>query len=130
MRWPPTSLIANHGDRTESEVGGRFHLSVDERGVALRGRGPRSVLAPHGRVVDARGHDNAARDRRLLMASCRRGGTPRTNALLDHSDQGSQYISEAFRRLLHDLRVTCSMSRAGNVWEQLRDGELLGVDPI
>lgn len=28
-----------------------------------------------------------------------------------------QYTSEAFRWLLHDLGVTCRMSRAGNVWD-------------
>ncbi len=50
----------------------------------------------------------------LLMAIWRRGAT---DALLHHSDQGSQYTSEAFRRLLHDLGVTCSMSRSGNVWD-------------
>ncbi len=50
----------------------------------------------------------------LLMAIWRRGAT---DALLHHSDQGSQYTSEAFRRLLEGLGVTCSMSRAGNVWD-------------
>ncbi len=50
----------------------------------------------------------------LLMAIWRRGAT---DSLLHHSDQGSQYTSEAFRRLLNDLGVTCSMSRSGNVWD-------------
>ena len=50
----------------------------------------------------------------LLMALWRRGAT---DALLHHSDQGSQYTSEAFRDLLKGLGVTCSMSRAGNVWD-------------
>jgi putative transposase len=50
----------------------------------------------------------------LTMALWRRGAT---EALLHHSDQGSQYTSEAFQRLLHDLGVTCSMSRSGNVWD-------------
>ena len=50
----------------------------------------------------------------LVMATWRRGAT---QALLHHSDQGSQYTSEAFRRLLLDLGVTCSMSRSGNVWD-------------
>ena len=38
-------------------------------------------------------------------------------ALLHHSDQGSQYTSEPFQRLLTGLGVTCSMSRSGNVWD-------------
>lgn len=50
----------------------------------------------------------------LLMAIWRRGAT---ETLLHHSDQGSQYTSELFRRQLRDLGVTCSMSRSGNVWD-------------
>ena len=37
-----------------------------------------------------------------------------TDALLHHSDQGSQYTSEQFQRLMADNGVTCSMSRSGN----------------
>ena len=50
----------------------------------------------------------------LLMAIWRRG---RADALMHHSDQGSQYTSEQFRRLLADNGVNCSMSRSGNVWD-------------
>lgn len=50
----------------------------------------------------------------LTMAVWRRGTA---DTLLHHSDQGSQYASEAFQRLLRDLGVTCSMSRSGNVWD-------------
>ncbi len=50
----------------------------------------------------------------LVMAIWRRG-TPHT--VLHHSDRGSQYTSEPFQRLLADHTVTCSMSRAGNVWD-------------
>lgn len=50
----------------------------------------------------------------LMMAIWRRG---KPDALLHHSDQGSQYTSEQFQRLLADHGVTCSMSRAGNVWD-------------
>jgi putative transposase len=48
----------------------------------------------------------------LLMAIWRRG---RPDALLHHSDQGSQYTSEQFQKLLADHGVICSMSRSGNV---------------
>lgn len=34
-----------------------------------------------------------------------------------HLDQGSQYTSNQFQRLLADHGITCSMSRAGNVWD-------------
>ncbi len=50
----------------------------------------------------------------LIMAIWRRG---RPKELLHHSDQGSQYTSEAFQRLMADHGVTCSMSRSGNVWD-------------
>jgi putative transposase len=50
----------------------------------------------------------------LLMAIWRRG---KPNALLHHSDQGSQYSSEQFQRLMADSGIVCSMSRSGNVWD-------------
>ena len=73
----------------------------------------------------------------LMMSVWRRG---KANALLHHSDQGSQgglnrssktrkllmlrrpvetaqYTSEQFQHLLADNGITCSMSRAGNVWD-------------
>ena len=50
----------------------------------------------------------------LMMAIWRRG---RPNAVLHHSDQGSQYTSEQFQLLLKSNGVTCSMSRSGNCWD-------------
>jgi putative transposase len=50
----------------------------------------------------------------LMMAVWRRG---RPVALLHHSDQGSQYTSEHFQELLKEQGITCSMSRAGEVWD-------------
>ena len=37
--------------------------------------------------------------------------------LLHHSDRGSQYASDAFQGLLDKRRITCSMSRKGNCWD-------------
>ena len=37
--------------------------------------------------------------------------------LLHHSDRGSQYASKAYRRLLADNGMVCSMSRKGNCWD-------------
>ena len=48
----------------------------------------------------------------LMMAVWRRG---KADALLHHSDQGSQYTREQFQRVLADNGITWSMSRAGNV---------------
>ena len=37
--------------------------------------------------------------------------------LLHHSDRGSQYASDDFRRLLESHGIVCSMSRKGNCWD-------------
>jgi putative transposase len=50
----------------------------------------------------------------LLMAVWRRG---KPRELLHHSDQGSQYSSEQFQRVMADSGIVCSMSRSGNVWD-------------
>ncbi len=50
----------------------------------------------------------------LMMAIWRRG---KPMSLLHHSDQGSQYTSEDFQRLLADQGVSCSMSRRGDCWD-------------
>ncbi len=50
----------------------------------------------------------------LVMAVWRRG---KPRALLHHSDQGSQYASEQFQRLMAGHGITCSMSRSGSVWD-------------
>lgn len=50
----------------------------------------------------------------LVMALWRRG---KPQELLHHSDQGSQYTSEQFQRLLVEQGITCSMSRQGDVWD-------------
>ncbi len=47
----------------------------------------------------------------LLMALWRRG---KPSALTHHSDQGGQYASEDFQRLLDDQGITCSMSKRGD----------------
>jgi putative transposase len=50
----------------------------------------------------------------LMMAVWRRG---KPEQLLHHSDQGSQYTSEDFQRLLVAQGITCSMSRRGDCWD-------------
>lgn len=37
--------------------------------------------------------------------------------MLHHSDHGTQYTSDQSQRLLADQDIQCSMSRAGNVWD-------------
>ncbi len=50
----------------------------------------------------------------LMMAIWRRG---KPVALLHHSDQGSQYTSENFQKLLAEQGITCSMSKCGDCWD-------------
>jgi putative transposase len=50
----------------------------------------------------------------LMMAVWRRG---KPKELLHHSDQGSQYTSEDFQRLLAAQGIECSMSRRGDCWD-------------
>lgn len=47
----------------------------------------------------------------LVMTIWRRG---KPEAVLHHSDRGSQYTSEPFQRLLADQGLACRMSRSGN----------------
>ena len=58
----------------------------------------------------------------LLIAILRRDPP---DAVLHRSDQGSQYSSEDFQRLLESHGITCSMSRAGNCWDSSRTGKFL-----
>jgi putative transposase len=50
----------------------------------------------------------------LQMAYWRRRPSP---DLLMHSDRGSQYASDAYRKLIKQFRMTQSMSRKGNCWD-------------
>jgi len=50
----------------------------------------------------------------LRMALLRRKA-PR--GILHHSDRGSQYAGKAYRRLLRDHGIRCSMSRKGDCWD-------------
>jgi transposase InsO family protein len=50
----------------------------------------------------------------LLMAL---GARAKGRGLLFHSDQGCQFTSREFRRLLEENDITCSMSRRGECWD-------------
>ena len=50
----------------------------------------------------------------LTMALVRRKPKP---GLLHHSDRGVQYASLDYQQLLADAKITCSMSRKGNCWD-------------
>ena len=50
----------------------------------------------------------------LQMAITNRRPAP---GLVHHSDRGSQYTAHAYRQLLADTGMVCSMSRKGNCWD-------------
>ena len=74
----------------------------------------RSVLSARGRLVNECRDDAQLVTDALVMAIWRRG---KPDALLHHSDRGSQYTSEQFQKLVAAHGVICSMSRSGNVWD-------------
>jgi putative transposase len=45
----------------------------------------------------------------LLIAVWRRG---KPDAMMHHTDRGSQYLSDQFQRLMADSGIVCSMSRS------------------
>jgi putative transposase len=53
----------------------------------------------------------------LEMALARRLKGSSSSGLVAHSDRGSQYASEHYQRRLSEERITCSMSRRGNCWD-------------
>jgi putative transposase len=55
----------------------------------------------------------------LEMALARRlkGSSSSGSKLVAHSDRGSQYASEHYRRRLREERIECSMSRRGDCWD-------------
>jgi transposase InsO family protein len=64
------------------------------------------AMADHLRTELALDALNMALGRRLPPAK-----------LIHHSDRGSQYASARYQRILKDNAIVCSMSRAGNCWD-------------
>lgn len=60
----------------------------------------------------------------LLVAVWRRG---KPDALLHHSEQGSQYTSDQLQRLMADHGIVCSMSRSGNFWDNAATERFLSL---
>jgi transposase InsO family protein len=56
-------------------------------------------------------------DRELVLSALDMALLGRKAPALHHSDRGSQYASEDYRRLLEQRGITCSMSRKGNCWD-------------
>ncbi len=58
-------------------------------------------------------------DEELTLSALRMAIKHRTpgRRILYHSDRGSQYASKAYRKLLRDHGIRCSMSRKGDCWD-------------
>ena len=116
---------AVRGRAAEPEVDRRLHLHLDRREGWLYVSAVIDLFSRRvvGWSMSAGMTAQLVADA-LLMAVWRRG---KPDALLHHSDQGSQYTSEQFQRLMADSGIVCSMSRSGNRLGQRGDGELLLV---
>ena len=51
---------------------------------------------------------------------------PSQTGLVFHSDRGSQYASDDFRKLLEEYGIISSMSRRGNCWDNACSETLFG----
>jgi transposase InsO family protein len=56
-------------------------------------------------------------DRELVLCALNMALLGHPAPALHHSDRGSQYASEDYRRLLEQRGIACSMSRKGNCWD-------------
>lgn len=61
-------------------------------------------------------HPNAELAKRALQHAIRMQ-QPDTTQLMFHSDQGTQYSAHLFAKYLRELKITQSMSRRGNCWD-------------
>jgi len=58
-------------------------------------------------------------DRALVLEALRKAllQRPEVRDLLHHSDRGSQFASGDYRKALDEAKITCSMSRRGDCWD-------------
>lgn len=102
------------GGSAQPDVVGRLPPSLDRRGPAPWGRRSRPLLAPgRRRVPEGRAGRPARRGRPGDGGLAKRDGRGPPSSL----DQGRPHASERFQRLTADHGLTCSMSRAGKVWD-------------
>jgi putative transposase len=91
-----------------------IHLGIEKAAIDLTISCPRKCdVGASEQLIDGRMTAQLVADA-LLMAVWRRG---KPDALMHHSDRGSQYASDQFQRLMADSGIVCSMSRSGNVWD-------------
>jgi putative transposase len=69
------------------------------------------------RVVGWAMADNMRKELVMSALDMALGSRELRGKLMSHSDRGSQYTSDTHRQRLKDRRITCSMSRRGNCWD-------------
>ena len=69
------------------------------------------------RVVGWAMADNMRKELVMSALDMALGSRELSGKLISHSDRGSQYTSDTHRQRLKDRRITCSMSRRGNCWD-------------
>ena len=66
-----------------------------------------------GYAIDARMTQNLVMQALFRAVAAKRPG----KGLIHHSDRGSQYCAQAYRKLLRQFGMQVSMSRKGNCWD-------------
>lgn len=95
-------------------MSGGLYLHLDGRRLAVRSGGAGPVLAAYRGLVDATKHDLASRDGRADDGSVAAGQA--RSAVASLGPRQPQYTSTHFQRLLKEQGITCTMSRAGEAW--------------
>ena len=110
---PESPAATIHGHAAKHRLGDRHHLHPHVAGLALPGRRHGSVLAHDRRLGRQPTIHRELVLNAVLMAVRRR----RPRGTLIHSDQGTQYGSDAWRRFCRSNHLEPSMSRKGNCWD-------------
>jgi putative transposase len=108
----PTAAPSSPSRLPNQSLGDGHHLRADVAGVAVPRRRDGSLLAQDCGLGRPSHHTPRALDVVLMAVRARR---PR--GTLIHSDQGTQYGSDAWRRFCRSHRLEPSMSRKGNCWD-------------
>lgn len=99
---------------TESGVGRRYNLCLDGGGLGLPRRPPRRVFAARRRLGAAQVVEPRLGPRRV---DARAHATQAATWTRAHNDRGCQYASREYRDVLEQHSITCSMSAAGDCYD-------------
>ena len=95
-------------------MGHRYYLHPHARGLVVFGCCAGLTFACSCWLEHGRSHADELSTVRMTMAVWRR--KPKDSVII-HSDQGSQFGSDEFNRWCKDNRLSSSMSRWGNFWD-------------